>query len=98
MKNLIIEKRRIKSPTVTPQALAWDGKQMWMSSRDLGFFYKIRPGLASSKTDGDTLNIIDEIDPPGVVWTAVATNGAMHVTIGKGLNDDRYVYRYDSES
>src|SRR5207302_641496 len=38
---------------------------------------------------------LEEIDPPGVVWAAVQTNGAMHVTIGKGLNDDRYVYRYD---
>ena len=33
-----------------------------------------------------------------VVWAAVATNGAMHVTIGKGLNDDRYVYRYEKNN
>ena len=25
----------------------------------------------------------------------MATNGAIHLTIGKGLNDDRYVYKYD---
>jgi hypothetical protein len=85
----IKEQKRFPSPAVTPQALAWDGKQMWMSSRDLGFLYKI--DIARSK-------ILDEIDPPGVVWAAVATNGAMHVTIGKGLNDDRYVYRYDSKN
>jgi hypothetical protein len=85
----IKELKRFPAPAVTPQALAWDGKQMWMSSRDLGFLYKI--DIARSK-------ILDEIDPPGVVWAAVATNGAMHVTIGKGLNDDRYVYRYDSKN
>ena len=82
----IKEQKRFRSPTVTPQALAWDGKQLWMSSRDLGFLYQL---------DADGSKIVQEIDPPGVVWAAVATNGAMHVTIGKGLNDDRYVYRYD---
>ena len=85
----IQQEKRLKAPTVTPQALAWDGKQLWMSSRDLGFFYKL---------DADGSKIVDEFDPPGVVWAAVATNGAMHVTIGKGLNDDRYVYRYDRSS
>ena len=84
----IKERKRFRSPTVTPQALAWDGKQLWMSSRDLGFLYKLN-------VDGS--KVVDEIDPPGVVWAAVATNGAMHVTIGKGLNDDRYVYRYDRD-
>src|SRR6202162_5039961 len=91
----IKERKRFRSPTVTPQALAWDGKQLWISSRDLGFLYKVRAGLASGVTSVDTLEILEETDPPGVVWAAVATNGAMHVTIGKGLNDDRYVYRYD---
>jgi hypothetical protein len=82
----ITDEKRFRSPTVTPQALAWDGKQLWLSSRDLGFLYKI---------DIERSKIVDELDPPGVVWAAVATNGAMHVTIGKGLNDDRYIYRYN---
>ena len=80
------ELKRVKAPAVTPQALAWDGKQLWMSSRDLGFLYKL---------SGDGSKIVDEVDPPGVVWAAVQTNGAMHLNIGKGLNDDRYIYRYD---
>ncbi len=91
----IVQKRRLPSPVVTPQALAWDGKQMWMSSRDLGFLYKVRAGLASDTARAGKMEILEEIDPPGIVWAAVATNGAMHVTIGKGLNDDRYVYRYN---
>src|SRR2546430_461479 len=85
----IKEKKRYPSPTTTPQALACAGKQMWMSSRDLGFLYKV---------DTERSEILAEIDPPGVVWAAVATNGAVHCTIGKGSNDDRYVYRYDSKS
>ncbi|HST29469.1 MAG TPA: hypothetical protein VLK27_01370, partial [Chthoniobacterales bacterium] len=91
----IKQRKRFRAPTVTPQALAWDGKQLWMSSRDLGLLYKVRAGPAPDSGDMDKLGIVDEIDPPGVVWAAVATNGAMHVTIGKGTNDDRYVYRYD---
>jgi len=80
------EQKRFRSPTVTPQALAWDGKQLWLSSRDLGFFYKL---------SADGSKVVEEVDPPGVIWAAVATNGSMHVTIGKGLEDNRYVYRYD---
>jgi hypothetical protein len=82
----IIERKRIASPTVTPQALAWDEANLWMSSRDLGTLYKV---------DIDTWKIVDEIDPPGIVWAGVSLgNGEMRFTIGKGLNDDRYVYRY----
>lgn len=83
------ERKRVQSPTVTPQALAWDGKQFWLSSRDLGMFYKV---------ESENCEVSGEVDPPGVVWAAVATNGAMHVTIGKGTNDDRYVYRYDAKN
>jgi len=85
----IQERKRFRSPTVTPQALAWDGKQFWMSSRDLGFLYQI--AIEQSK-------ILAELDPPGIVWAAVATNGAMHFTIGEGADDDRYVYRYSGGS
>ena len=77
--------RRMHSPTITPQALGWDGKHLWMSSRDLGTLYKI---------DIDTWKIVEEIDPPGVVWAAALTNDGWRFTIGKGLNDDRYIYRY----
>src|SRR5947209_8513216 len=83
----IKERKRFPSPTTTPQALAWDGKRLWVSSRDLGFFYKL---------SADGSNIVEEIDPPGVIWAVVATNGAMHATVGKGTNDDRYVYRYET--
>lgn len=79
------ETQRRPSPTVTPQALAWGGKELWMSSRDLGMLYRI---------DVEKWKIADEVDPPGVIWAAVATNDGWRFTIGKGLNDDRYVYAY----
>jgi hypothetical protein len=77
--------RRMRSPTITPQALGWDGKHLWMSSRDLGTLYKI---------DIDMWKVVEEIDPPGVVWAAALTDDGWRFTIGKGLNDDRYIYRY----
>jgi len=47
------------------------------------------------KIDIGTWKIVDEIDPPGIVWAAVSLgDGEMRFTIGKGLNDDRYIYRY----
>jgi hypothetical protein len=81
----VADLQRHSSPTVTPQVLAWDGKELWISSRDLGTLYR-------AELDG--LKIVEEIDPPGVVWAGVATNDGWRFTIGKGLNDDRYVYRY----
>jgi len=82
----ITGQKRFQSPVVTPQALAWDGKQLWVSSRDLGTLYKI---------DIDMWKVVEEIDPPGVVWAGVSLGDSeMRFTIGKGLNDDRYVYRY----
>ena len=85
---LITGQKKLRSPVVTPQALAWDGKQLWLSSRDLGTLYKI---------DIHTWKIIEEIDPPGVVWAGVSLgDDEMRFTIGKGLNDDRYIYRYSS--
>src|SRR5207248_3025125 len=68
----IIEKRRLSSPTVTPQALAWDGEQLWMSSRDLGTLCKI---------DSDNWRVVGEVDPPGVVWAGVFKNGASRGSI-----------------
>ena len=82
----IVERKRLRSLTVTPQALMCEQDYVFMSSRDLGTLYKIHV---------DTWKIVREIDPPGIVWAAVsAGNGEMCFTVGKGLNDDRYIYRY----
>ncbi len=81
----ITELTRRPAPSVTPQALASDGEFLWLSSRDLGTFYK---------AEAETLKVVEEVDPPGVVWDAVLTNNGWRLTIGKGLNDDRYVYHY----
>ena len=83
--NAITEVSRRPAPAVTPQALACDGQHLWISSRDLGTFYKV---------DAQSLQVVAEIDPPGLVWAAALTDDGWRLTLGKGLNDDRYVYRY----
>jgi hypothetical protein len=81
----IIERGRFPSPAPAPQALAWDGNNLWMGSRDLRRVYVIDP---------KKWEVVDEKEPPGIPWAAVATNGTLWFTIGEGPNDDRYIRRF----
>jgi hypothetical protein len=81
----IIERGRFPSPAPAPQALAWDGNNLWMGSRDLRRIYVIDP---------KKWEVLDEKEPPGIPWAAVATNGTLRFTIGEGPNDDRYIRRF----
>jgi len=83
----IVEKRRLVSPAVTPQALAWDSrnKTLWMGSRDLRQIYAIDP---------ENGTVLKQQEAPGIPWAAVALNGELRFTIGEGADDDRYIYRY----
>jgi outer membrane protein assembly factor BamB len=83
----IVEKRRLSSPAMTPQALAWESrnKRLWMGSRDLRRIYAIDP---------ENGTVLQEQETPGIPWAAVAINGELRFTIGEDPDDDRYVYRY----
>ena len=54
----IFEHRRLPSPGVTPQALAWDGKRgvLWMGSRDLRRVYAIDPAEWKVTEDIESLS------------------------------------------
>jgi len=56
-----------------------------MGSRDSRRIYVIDP---------ENWNVIDQQEPPGIPWAAVATNGTFYFTIGEGPNDDRYIRRF----
>jgi hypothetical protein len=86
---LISERRRLPSPAITPQALAYRGGALWMGSRDLRRIYKI---------DIETWGLLEEMEAPGIPWAAVSTNGTLRFTIGEGPEDDRYVRTYDPAS
>jgi len=59
-----------------------------MGSRDLRRIYMIDP---------KKWEVLDEKEPPGIPWAAVATNGTLRFTIGEGPNDDRYIRRFIPE-
>jgi len=83
-----IERGRYPSPAPAPQALAWQGDKLWMGSRDLRRIYVIDP---------KKWEVLQEEEPPGIPWAAVATNGTLRFTIGEGPNDDRYIRRFAPE-
>jgi hypothetical protein len=87
----VIEKRRLRSPATTPQALAWDRtrKVLWLGSRDLCQIYAINPENGS---------VLSQEESPGIPWAAVVLNGELRFTIGEGADDDRYIYRYTPET
>jgi hypothetical protein len=85
----INEIRRLTSPAITPQALAWDSNTLWMGSRDLRRIYAI---------DVETWTVVKETDAPGIPWAAAATNGTLRFTVGEGAEDDRYLRSYDPAS
>jgi hypothetical protein len=85
----INERRRLPSPAITPQALAWHHDALWMGSRDLSRVYKI---------DIERWIVKEETSAPGIPWAAVATNGSLRFTLGEGATDDRYVHRYSADA
>jgi hypothetical protein len=85
----INERRRLPSPAITPQALAWHSSTLWMGSRDLRRIYAI---------DVETWTVVKETDAPGIPWAAVATNGTLRFTVGERAEDDRYLRSYDPAS
>lgn len=85
----ISERRRVASPGVTPQALAWHNDALWMGSRDLQRVYGIEP---------DSWNVFQESEAPGIPWAAVSTGDALCFTIGEGAADDRYLRRYSADT
>jgi hypothetical protein len=81
----ISERRRLVSPALTPQALAWHGNALWMGSRDLRRIYGI---------DVKTWAVFEETAAPGIPWAAVSTADVLRFTIGEGADDARYLRQY----
>jgi hypothetical protein len=81
----ITERRRLKSPAIAPQALAWRSGMLWMGSRDLRRIYAIDP---------ERWIVLEQNEAPGIPLAAVATAKTITFTIGEGEHDDRYLRRY----
>ena len=81
----ITERKRLASPTTTPQALAWDGRSLWVGSRDLRRVYQMNL---------ENWTVAEEKEAPGIPWAAVSAGDALWFTLGEGPEDDRYLRRY----
>jgi hypothetical protein len=81
----INERRRLPSPAITPQALAWHAGRLWMGSRDLCRVYEI---------DSERWSVLQELEAPGIPWAAASAGDALRFTIGEGAEDDRYLWRF----
>ena len=81
----INEQKRLRSPTETPQALAWHNGVLWMGSRDLRRVYEIDP---------QSWTVRQELEAPGIPWAAVSLGDELRFTIGEGAEDDRYIWRF----
>jgi hypothetical protein len=82
---LIHETNRLRSPAVTPQALALHQGEVWFGSRDLRRIYR----MAREKWE-----VAEEFEAPGIPWAAVSVGDALWFTLGEGADDDRYLRRY----
>ena len=82
----ITERRRFPSPAVTPQALTWHAGTLWIGSRDLRRIYQM---------DAMAWTVLEETDAPGIPWAAVSTMKDLWFTLGEGVEDDRYLWRYE---
>ncbi|PYI52820.1 MAG: hypothetical protein DMC62_06315, partial [Verrucomicrobia bacterium] len=81
----INERRRLPSPAITPQALAWHSNTLWMGSRDLRRIYAI---------DVKPWTVVQETEAPGIPWAAVSMGQVLRFTIGEDPDDDRYLRSY----
>ena len=81
----IVELRRLPSPTVTPQSLAWHAGNLWIGSRDARRLYGV---------NAQTWEVLEETAAPGIPWAAVWAHDALYFTTGEGPDDDRYLRRY----
>jgi hypothetical protein len=83
MKN-IAELQRLTSPAPKPQSLAWDGKTLWMGSRQTGQIYAINP--ATWTTHWQT-------GAPGTPYGITALDGELRVLCGETSEDNRVIRR-----
>jgi outer membrane protein assembly factor BamB len=80
----ITELRRLPSPAPKPQSLAWDGKVLWMGSRQTKEIFAIDPAA---------WKVLWQTTAPGVPYGMTAVNGELRVICSETADDNRFVRR-----
>src|SRR5947209_16776498 len=82
----VLEQERIQSPAPAPQALTWRHGELWMGSRDLSRIYRM---------EKEGWRVREELGAPGIPWAMISVGDALWFTLGEGIDDDRYLWRYE---
>jgi sugar lactone lactonase YvrE len=80
----IVELRRIDAPTLRPQAIAFDGTNLWLGSIETERLYAIAP---------NTWTVSDEISVPGKPWGMTVAGDELRVLLGQTDEDHRTIFR-----
>jgi hypothetical protein len=80
----ITELLRLDAPAPRPQALAFDGETLWMSSLTTQRMYAL---------DWRQWTLRDEFATPSLVWGATVVGDEIRAVIGRGEADDRVIAR-----
>jgi len=80
----IVELMRVDAPTLRPQAIAFDGTNLWIGSIETKRLYAIAP---------QTWTVSDEIGLPGKPWGMTVAGDELLVLLGQTEEDHRTIYR-----
>jgi len=80
----IVELRRIDSPTLRPQAIAFDGTNLWLGSIETERLYAIAP---------QTWTVTDEMSVSGKPWGMTVAGDELLVLLGQTDEDHRTIFR-----
>ncbi|MBK1879194.1 YncE family protein [Pelagicoccus mobilis] len=83
----ITELSRHKAPADLPQALAFDGSDLWIGSLDTKRIYQI---------DTSDWSVKSEVEVNGLPWGLVATGDSFRLIRGETEEDSRYVRSFSS--
>jgi sugar lactone lactonase YvrE len=80
----IVELMRVAAPTLRPQAIAFDGVNLWIGSIETERLYAVAPA---------TWTVTDEISVPGKPWGMTIAGDELLVLLGQTDADHRTIYR-----
>lgn len=80
----ITELKRLPSPAPKPQSLAWDGRLLWMGSRQTRQIFAIDPQSWAVRW---------QTEAPGTPYGMTVVNGELRVLCGETADDNRIIRR-----
>jgi sugar lactone lactonase YvrE len=80
----VVELLRVDAPTLRPQAIAFDGTNLWLGSIETERLYAVAP---------NTWTVNDEIPVPGKPWGMTVAGDELRVLLGQTDEDHRTIYR-----